>query len=176
MEQKTLKEVRKEMFDQLKQRLDKDSTPEDDIFYYHSSEDRIVLSHALFWVMTKSFGGKVSKEEFFLLLRKYQEEMLEAYLVESEDFSELLSYCNTIYNIFPVLLQGMPYFRSDKCARKLALIYVIAGGYGGDMPEALCYELLNDMDFYCNKVKCNKIEQLLPKLNKMVETELQMLP
>lgn len=74
--QKTLKEMRKEMFGQLKQRLDQNSTPEDDIFYYHSSEDRIVLSHALFWIMTQSLGGKISKEKFFLLLRQYQEEIL----------------------------------------------------------------------------------------------------
>lgn len=174
--QKTLKEMRKEMFSQLKQRLDQNSTPEDDIFYYHSSEDRIVLSHALFWIMTKSLGGKISKEKFFLLLRQYQEEMLEAYLTESEDFRELLSYCNTIYNIIPVILQGIPSFRTDKSARKLAAISVVAGGYGGDMPEFQCNELLDDIDFICNKVKCNKIEQILPELNEMVETELQVLP
>ena len=41
----------------------KGKSPEDSIFYYHSSEDRIVLSHALFWVMTKSLKGKVAKKE-----------------------------------------------------------------------------------------------------------------
>ena len=43
----------------------KGKSPEDSIFYYHSSEDRIVLSHALFWVMTKSLNGKVAKEKNF---------------------------------------------------------------------------------------------------------------
>ena len=164
--------MRREMFDRLKQRLDQSSTPEDDVFYYHSSEDRIILSHALFWVMTQSLVGKVSKEKSFLLLRKFQEEMLEAYLVESEDFHELLSYCNILYNILPDILQGIPAFCADKSARKLGAIYVVAAGYGGDMPEALCDELLDDMDFFYNKMKCNKIEQLLPRFNKMVEAEL----
>ena len=41
----------------------KGKSPEDSIFYYHSSEDRIVLSHALFWVMTKLLKGKVAKEK-----------------------------------------------------------------------------------------------------------------
>ena len=54
----------------------KGKSPEDSIFYYHSSEDRIVLSHALFWVMTKSLKGKVAKEKNLLLLLQYQEEML----------------------------------------------------------------------------------------------------
>ena len=29
--------------------------------YYHPSEDKIVLSHALFWVMTQNIRGKVEK-------------------------------------------------------------------------------------------------------------------
>ena len=35
-----------------------------------------MLSHALFWVMTKSLKGKVAKEKNLLLIRQYQEEML----------------------------------------------------------------------------------------------------
>lgn len=37
------------------------------------------------------------------------------------------------------------------------------------MDEDLCNELLDDMDFHYNKVKCRKIEVMLPKLMKMVE-------
>jgi hypothetical protein len=59
--------------------------------------------------------------------------------------------------------------RTDKDARKLAAIAVVAAGYGGDMDEELCNELLDDMDFHNNKVKCRKIEGMLPKLMKMVE-------
>ena len=58
-------------------------------------------------------------------------------------------------------------------ARKLAAITMVAAGYAGDMPEDLCYDLLDDIDFHFNKVKCRKIEQMLPQLNKMVEEELK---
>lgn len=34
---------------------------EDSIFYYHSPEDRIVLSHALFWTMTLPQNFKQSQ-------------------------------------------------------------------------------------------------------------------
>lgn len=34
-------------------------------------------------------------------------------------------------------------------------------------------ELLDDIDFYYNKVKCRKIEQMLPTLNKLVVAEQQ---
>ena len=36
------------------------------------------------------------------------------------------------------------------------------------MPEDQAYDLLDDIDFYYNKVKCRKIEKLLPVLNKLV--------
>ena len=58
---------------------------ENRLFYHHSSEDRVVLSHALFWTMTlpQKFKSKIRKEKFFLLLRQYQEEMLDASLMIS---------------------------------------------------------------------------------------------
>ena len=60
-------------------------------------------------------------------------------------------------------------------ARKLAAITIVAGGYGGDMPEDLAYDLLDDIDFYYKKVKCRKIEKLLPVLNKLVIEEQKLL-
>ena len=65
------------------------------------------------------------------------------------------------------------YYREEKDARKLAAISVVAAGFGGDMDDELCNELLDDMDFFNNKVKCRKIEQMLPKLMKMVEGEMK---
>lgn len=170
-----LSEVRKQMFAQMEQKLHESwSSEEDSLFYYHRSEDRIVLSHALFWVMTQPqcLKGKIRKERFFLLLRQYEEEMLDAFLTEDDYFSVLLRYCNILYEMLPTILMS-PAFRTDKDARKLAAIAVVAAGYGGDMDEELCNELLDDMDFHYNKVKCRKIEGMLPKLMKMVEGEMR---
>ena len=129
-----------------------------------SEELKIVLSHALFWVMAQPqcLKGKIRKEKFFLLLRQYEEEMLDAFLTENDYFSELL----------PTILMSTELKTKD--ARKLAAIAVVAAGYGGDMDEELANELLDDMDFdrYA-KVKCPKIEQMLPKLMKMVEGEMK---
>ena len=41
------------------------------------------------------------------------------------------------------------------------------------MDEELANALLDDMDFFNNKVKCRKIEGLMPKLMKMVEEEMK---
>ncbi len=121
--------------------------------------------------MTASIRGKIAKEKYFLLLRQYQEEMLEAWLTESPDFEDLLHYCNVIYNTLPMILRGVYNFSIDKDARRLGAICVVAGGYGGDMQDDKANELLDDIDFYYNKVKCRKIEQMLPTLNKLVVSE-----
>ena len=168
-----LKEKRRQMIQEMEQKLKENQTEEDSLFYYHSSEDRIVLSHALFWTMTlpQFFKSKIRKEKFFLLLRQYEEEMLDAFLQDDDYFSELLHYCNILYDMLPMVL-GASHLRIEKDARKLAATAVVAAGYGGDMPEELCNELLDDMDFHYNKVKCRMIEAMLPKLMQMVEKEM----
>ena len=175
MDKNELKEIRKQKFAQMEQQL-KDMHPkeEDSLFYYHSSEERIVLSHALFWTMTlpQFFKSRLRKEKFFLLLRQYQEEMLDAFLMEDDYFPEQLRYCNILFEMLPTILMSTE-LRAEKDARKLAAIAVVAAGYGGDMDEDLCNELLDDMDFHYNKVKCRKIEGMLPKLMKMVEGEMR---
>lgn len=99
--------------------------------------------------------------------------MLDAYLQDTEDFLAMLHYCNIIYEYLPMILMSTE-LRTDKDARRLAAIAVVAAGYGGDMDEELCNELLDDMDFdKYGKVKCRKIEQMLPKLMKMVEGEMK---
>ena len=175
MAAKELRGIRKEMFAEMEQRLNVNRKPEDSFFYYHSSEDRIVLSHALFWVMTQNIRGHIAKEKYFLLLRQYQEEMLSAYLTESDEFTELLHYCNVMYETLPIILKGVYDLRIDKDAHRLAAIAIVAGGYGGDMPDDQAYDLLDDIDFYYNKVKCRKIEKLLPVLNKLVIEEQKIL-
>ena len=175
MDKNELKEIRKQKFAQMEQQL-KETHPkeEDSLFYYHSSEERIVLSHALFWTMTlpQFFKSRLRKEKFFLLLRQYQEEMLDAFLQDDDYFSDLLHYCNILYEMLPTILMSS-YFREEKDSRRLAAISVVAAGFGGDMDEELATILLDDIDYNYNKVKCRKIEGMLPKLMKMVEGEMK---
>ena len=167
-----LMEVRKQMFAQMEQRLHESwSSEEDSLFYYHPSEDKIVLSHALFWVISGTLKGKIRQEKYLLLLRQYQEEMLDAFLQDDDYFPELLHYCNILYEMLPIIL-GASHLKAEKDARKLAAIALVAAGYAGDMDEELANELLDDMDFdRYGKVKCRAIEQLMPQLMKMVDGE-----
>lgn len=77
-----------------------------------------------------------------------------------------------MYDILPTILMSS-YLRTDKETRKLAAIAVVAAGYAGDMDEEWANELLDDMDFVNNKVKCRKIELMMPKLMGFVEGEME---
>lgn len=175
MDKNELREIRKKKFAQMEQQL-KEMHPkeEDSLFYYHSSEDRIVLSHALFWTMTlpQFFKSRLRKEKFFLLLRQYEEEMLDAFLQDDDYFSDLLHYCTLMYEIIPTILMSS-YLREEKDSRRLAAISIVAAGFGGDMPEELATILLDDIDYNYNTVKCRMIEGMLPKLMKMVDDEVR---
>ena len=68
---KDLKEIRKQMFDDIERKLrEKFPKGEDGMFYYHSSEERIVLSHVLFFVMSQKLKGSIRQEKCLLLLRQ----------------------------------------------------------------------------------------------------------
>ena len=170
-----LRERRKQWFAPMEQKLQEMHTKEDDsLFYYHSSEDRIVLSHAMFWTMTQLqfFKSKMRKEKFFLLLRQYEEEMLDAFLQDDDYFSELLHYCNILYEMLPTILMAS-HLRTEKDARKLAAISMVAAGYAGDMDEELANELLEAIHYHLPKVKCRKTAATMPPLMKMVESEME---
>ena len=175
MDKNELREIRKKKFALMEQQLKEIHPKEEDcLFYYHSSEDRVVLSHALFWTMTlpQCLKGKIRKEKFFLLLRQYQEEMLDAFLQDDDYFSDLLRYCNILYEMLPTILMSS-YFREEKDSRRLAAISVVAAGFGGDMPDELATILIDDIDYNYNKVKCRQIEVMMPQLMKMVEEEIK---
>lgn len=175
---KTNKELlaeRMKVMMQMAENLRKDSKPEDSPFYYHPNEDHIVLSHALFWMMSKPFVSKMSYHQGFLLLHQYEEEMLEAYLTEDAGFADLLDYCNTLFQVLPYVTK--PYMQAGykvNQLRKLLTSAIVAGGLGGDMSTDKAYDLLDDMDFNrYGKVCCPAIERMLPQLNKMMEEEMK---
>ena len=102
------RDFRKKTFAEMEQRLmEWNPREEDRLLYFHSSEDRVALSQALFWVMSQSLRGKIRQEKYLLLLRQYEEEMLDAYLQDYEELSELLRYCNIIYESLPMLLRAV---------------------------------------------------------------------
>lgn len=99
--------------------------------------------------------------------------MLDAFLLDDNYFPELLHYCNIMYEMLPTILMAS-HLKTGKDTPKLAAISMVAAGYAGDMPEELANVLLDDMDFdRYGKVMCSAIEQLMPQLMKMVESEME---
>ena len=174
MEKELQKDIRREMFDRMEADLRKTCKPEERMFALHPDEGHIIVSHALFLMMSKPLTGKLPKLKGFYLLRKFEEEMLTAYLTESDEFPELLRYCNLLYEGFPYELAAAA--RNVTIAskvRKLQGIAMVAAGYGGDMDGDTVDDILDDMDFDRNNKVCSHvIERMMPQLNTMVEREM----
>ena len=174
MSQESQKEMRKEMFDRMEADLQKTCKPEERMFALHPDEEHIIVSHALFLMMSKPLASKLTSLKCLFLLCKMEEEMLAAYLTEADEFPELLRYCNILYEVFPYELAAAA--RNAAIAskvRKLQATAMVAAGYGGDMDDDAVDDILDDMDFdRNNKVCCPLIERMMPQLNKMVEREL----
>ena len=174
MEKELQKDIRREMFDRMEADLRKTCKPEERMFALHPDEGHIVVSHALFLMMSKTLTGKLPKLKGLYLLRKFEEEMLTAYLTESDEFPKLLRYCNLLYDMFPYELAAAA--RNAAIAskvRKLQVIGMVAAGYGGDMEDDTVDDILDDMDFDRNNKVCSHvIERMMPQLNTMVEREM----
>ena len=95
------KEMRKETFDQMEANLQKTCKPEDRMFALHPDEEHIIVSHALFLMMSKPLAGMMPSLKGLYLLRKFEEDMLAAYLTESDEYPELLRYCTSCTICFP---------------------------------------------------------------------------
>lgn len=174
MKEDSQKEMRKEMFDQMEADLQENCKPEERMFALHPDEEHIIVSHALFLMMSKPLASKLTSLKGLFLLCKMEEEMLTAYLTESDEFPELLRYCNILYEVFPYELAAATCNAAIASkVRKLQVTAMVAAGYGGDMDDDTVDDILDDMDFdRNNKVCCPLIERMMPQLNKMVEREL----
>lgn len=168
-----MKMERQAAFDRLEKQFNESVALEDRLFYHHPNEDHIILSHALFWMMTKSLAIQLNWSKTTLLLRKYQEKMLEAYLTESDDFDEWFRYSNLCFEMLPyVLPEEGRQLQYAKVRKQLIAISIVAAGFGGDISEDRMFDLLDDIDFRFNKVYCRNIEEMLPVLNEMVREQL----
>ena len=171
MKQDSQKEMRKQMFDRMEAELQKTCKPEERMFALHTDEDHIIVSHALFLIMSKLLATKLPSLKGLYLLRKLEEEMLTAYLTESDGFPELLCYCNLLYDMFPYELAARNAAIASK-VRKMQVIGMVAAGYGGDMEDDTVDDILDDMDFDRNNKVCSHvIELMMPQLNELVKRE-----
>ena len=99
--------------------------------------------------------------------------MLTAYLTESDEFPELLKYCNLLYDMFPYeLAEAARNAAIATKVRKLQVIGMVAAGYGGDMEDDAVDDILDDMGFDRNNKVCSHvIELMMPQLNELVKRE-----
>ena len=160
----TLKEMR-EKLEFIEEALD--MVPEDSLFANMGSEDRSVLAHALFWVMTRNAKGQMEHGGMLFSLRRFEGDLLTAYLTEHPDFPEVLHLANMMMDI----LLAMYADEEDENTKRMLCMVGVACGLAREMREDACNEILDDIDFYHNRPKCRRIEAMLPYLNRLVRQQ-----
>ena len=78
------KEMRKEMFDQMEADLQKTCKPEDRMFALHPDEEHIIVSHALFLIMSKPLAGK---KDTYYYLNDFKKILEETFNLEPKDMT-----------------------------------------------------------------------------------------
>ena len=76
--------------------------------------------------------------------------------MEDDYLPEIQHYCNFMYETLLTVTAGAYDLHTNKEARKLAGITMVAAGYADDMPEGLCYDLLDDIDFTSTRLSAAK--------------------
>ena len=71
--------------------------------------------------------------------------------MEDDYFPEILHYCNIMYETLLTVTAGVYDLHTNKEARKLAAITMVAAGYAGDMPEDIC----GQMKYFLTKTAVN---------------------
>lgn len=135
--------------------------PNDSIFYYHKSLDRILLGLAIFVISTRSLRAKLGKAEMLGILHLQVPDLITYWIDENgEGFDTLFPMVMTVCEGFvpSSIAAEKRYPSSRKAIRTLAYMLGHSCGAGGDMNPCLADELLDDLstdghDIYSDKIK-----------------------
>lgn len=101
MEKVSIRDMCRQLFDQMGTDLQERCKPEDHMFALHPDEDHIIVSHALFLMMSKLLANRLPSLKSLYLLRKYEEEMLAAYLTEPRISTSCYAIAISYMRCFP---------------------------------------------------------------------------
>lgn len=142
--------------------------PDDSIFYYHKSLDRILLGLAIFVISSRTLIGKLKKAEMLKILHLQVPRLITAWIDEDEEsFETLFPMVMTVTESYIVAAKGaMNAFPSEqKTIRTVAELLVHSCGVGGDISDKLAEKFLDDLstdgkDIYSDKIKAYGVQLL----------------
>ena len=136
--------------------------PNDSIFYYHKSLDRILLGLAIFVISTRSLRARLGKAEMLGILHLQVPDLITYWIDgDNEGFKTLFPMVMTVAEAYvPTSIAAEKEYPSRKKAiRTMAYMLANASGAGGDMNQALADELLDDLETDGDAIYSDKIRE-----------------
>jgi hypothetical protein len=141
--------------------------PDDSLFYYHPSMERILLGLAIFVLTPQPALGKLGKAEPLKILHLQVPDLITAWIDEDEKHFE------TLFKLIMMLSEnyltaaaayGRKYPSRRKNIEEVMAFFAQAVACGGDMTPALAEELLDDLTTDDHRIYSDKIKAFGSKL------------
>ena len=161
------KSIPEQIYCQWKKTLRK---PDDSIFYYHPSLERIILGLTMYAIASRPYISKLGKAESLTIFNIYINEMVTAWIDETEAFEYPFTTLMTLSDAFPYASQALatqhPGLR--KVIRHLQDTFCYWTAVAGDMSQKKADELLDDISTDGKRIDSEKIAQLVKRIQPIV--------
>lgn len=163
----TVENIPERIYRQWKKTLRK---PDDSIFYYHPSLERIILGLTMYAIASRPYLNKLGKAESLKVFNIYINEMVTAWIDETDGFEYPFNTLMTLSDAFPYVTQA---FSSQhpglkKVIRDLQNTFCYWTSVAGDMSTEKADELLDDISTDGKRIDSEKIAQLVKRIQPIV--------
>lgn len=144
--------------------------PDDSIFYYHPSLERIILGLSMYAIASRPYLSKLGKAESLTVYNLYINEMVTEWIDETDGFEYLFTTLMTLSEAFLYATQGFasqhPGLR--KVIRNLQNTFLYWISVAGDMSQKKADELLDDIYTDGKRIDSEKVAQLIKRIQPIV--------
>ena len=144
--------------------------PDDSIFYYHPSLERIILRLSMYAIASRPYLSKLGKAESLTVYNLYINEMVTEWIDETDGFEYLFTTLMTLSEAFLYATQGFasqhPGLR--KVIRNLQNTFLYWISVAGDMSQKKADELLDDIYTDGKRIDSEKVAQLIKRIQPIV--------
>ncbi len=141
--------------------------PDDSLFYYHRSLERIVLGLTMYEIAARPYMYKLGKAKALQVYNIYINEMVTAWIYDSEEYKESFAFTfqslMTLSEAFYITCNGfmLKHPALKKTVMALMNTFAFWTGIGGDINDELAEELLDDIATDGERIDSEKIAQIV---------------
>lgn len=148
--------------------------PDDSIFYYHPSLERIVLGCAMYQIASRPLLVKLGKAESLTIINIYINDMITAWIDDDgENFDLVFNHLMTLMETFNLASFAMQkrYPGKKNVINQLQYTFSFWVAVAGDIGEERANELLDDITTDGHRIESEKISMVVKLIQPTVVRE-----